>query len=553
MSTRKRSLERLSFPSGRENKTIFWFAGSGQGMSLERPASIGFGRGRVLFVTQPLALIVFLLSWGLAAGREADAAESKPPNIVFLLTDDQHWDSLGCMGNKKIQTPNLDRMAGEGILFRDAFVTASVCSVSRAAILTGAYPCSRSSGDLAAMVTPKGITTTYPAVLQAGGYETGYIGKWDVGSGEDGFRMGMKLFDYWGADRLHGNYWHEADCPFVTNDGRNSKEQIKCTCPPKGSDPRVGSAGMIHPVHFDRDIVPIKARQFLEGRNRDKPFFLAISFRGPKDPWSDFPPDREGLYRSNSVVIPATATEADAKGQPAFLRASMASDYGLSLVKNPGNLANEIGKNYRLVSTIDSTVGKLRELLARQGLDTNTIIVYTSDNGHFYGEHGFWGKWLPYEESLRVPLIVYDPRLAKDQQGKSRDQMILNIDLAPTFLSWAGLNIPSEIQGRSFEPLVCGETIPWRKEFYHEFTWAADGKIVPSEGIRSADWKYIRFFDRKPVVEQLFDLKKDPGETVDLSLNPDSASILQGMRDRTDQYRVSLQSGQTAEGASKKQ
>jgi arylsulfatase A-like enzyme len=231
----------------------------------------------------------------------------------------------------------------------------------------------------------------------------------------------------------------------------------------------------------------------------------------------------------------------------------MASDYGLSLVKNPGNLANEIGKNYRLVSTIDSTVGKLRELLARQGLDTNTIIVYTSDNGHFYGEHGFWGKWLPYEESLRVPLIVYDPRLAKDQQGKSRDQMILNIDLAPTFLSWAGLNIPSEIQGRSFEPLVCGETIPWRKEFYHEFTWTADGKIVPSEGIRSADWKYIRFFDRKPVVEQLFDLKKDPGETVDLSLNPDSASILQGMRDRTDQYRVSLQSGQTAEGASKKQ
>ena len=522
-------------------------------MSLERPASIGFGCGRVLFVTQPLALIVFLLSWGLFADREADAAESKPPNIVFLLTDDQHWDSLGCMGNKTIQTPNLDRLASEGTLFRNAFVTASVCSVSRAAILTGAYPCSRGSGELVAMVTPKSVTATYPSVLRAGGYETGYIGKWDVGSGEEGFWMGMKLFDYWGADRLHGNYWHEADCPFVTNDGRNSKEQIQCTCPPKGSDPRVGSAGMIHPVHFDRDIVPIKTKQFLEGRNREKPFFLAIAFRGPKDPWSDFPSEMGGLYRSNSVVIPATATEADAKGQPAFLRASMASDHGLSLVKNPGRLAGEIAKNYRLVSTIDQTVGKLRELLVRQGLDTNTIIVFTSDNGHFYGEHGFWGKWLPYEESLRVPLIVYDPRLAKDQQGKSRDQMILNIDLAPTFLSWGGLNIPSEMQGSSLEPLVCGETIPWRKEFYHEFTWTADGRIVPSEGMRSADWKYIRFFDRKPVVEQLFDLKKDPGETVDLSSNPDSASILQGMRDRTDHYRVALQSGQSEKGTSKKQ
>jgi arylsulfatase A-like enzyme len=310
---------------------------------------------------------------------------------------------------------------------------------------------------------------------------------------------------------------------------------------------------MTHPVHFDRDIVPIKARQFLEGRNRGKPFFLAISFRGPKDPWSDFPSDMAGLYRTNSVLIPTTATEADAKRQATFLRASMASDHGLSLVKNPGRLADELVKNYRLVSTIDQTVEKLRDLLVRHGLDTNTIIVFTSDNGHFYGEHGFWGKWLPYEESLRVPLIVYDPRLPKAQQGKSRHQMILNIDLAPTFLSWAGLDIPSEMQGRSFEPLVCGETIPWRKDFYHEFTWTADGRVVPSEGIRSADWKYIRFFDRKPVVEQLFDLKKDPGETVDLSLNPDSASILQGMRDRTDQYRVSLQSGQTAEGASKKQ
>jgi arylsulfatase A-like enzyme len=522
-------------------------------MRVKQLARGAYGRVIILFASQPLALIIFLFLWGLSGVREACAAESKLPNIVFLITDDEHWDSLGCMGNNIIQTPNLDRLATQGTLFRNTFVTASVCSVSRAAILTGAYPCSRGSGDLVAMVTPKNPDITYPAVLRAGGYETGYIGKWDVGSAEEGFRMGMKLFDYWGGDRLHGNYWHEAECPFVTNNGRGSKEQIQCTCPPKGSDPRVGSAGMVHPEHFDRDIVPIKTKQFLDGRDRAKPFFLTIAFRGPKDPWSDFPPDTLELYRSNSVCIPATATESDAMGQPAFLRASMASEHGLSLVKDPTRLADEIRKNYRLVSTIDQTVGKLRQILAGQGLDTNTIIVFTSDNGHFYGEHGFWGKWLPYEESLRVPLIVYDPRLAKDQQGKSRNQMILNIDLAPTFLSWAGLAIPSEMQGRSFAPLVGGEKISWREDFYHEFTWTADGRIVPSEGVRSADWKYIRFFDRKPVVEQLFDLKKDPGETVDLSSKPDFSAKLQEMRDRTDRCRLSLQSGERQKMTLKKQ
>jgi arylsulfatase A-like enzyme len=510
-----------------------------------------FNVGGLVLVGDWLGRIVIL--FGFLGLLDLHAVDLKAPNIVFILTDDQHWDSLGCMGNKSIQTPNLDRLAAQGALFRNAFVTASVCSVSRAAILTGAYPCSRGSGDLVAMVTPKNLSVTYPAVFRAGGYETGYIGKWDVGSGEEGFRMGMKLFDYWGADRLHGNYWHEADCPFVTNDGRQSKEQIRCTCPPKGSDPRVGSVGMVHPLHFDREIVPIKAKQFLDGRNLGKPFFLTIAFRGPKDPWSDFPPDTAELYRSKSVPIPATATEVDAKRQPAFLRASMGSDHGLFLVKDSRRLMDEIRKNYRLISTIDQTVGELREILAGQGLDTNTIIVFTSDNGHFYGEHGFWGKWLPYEESLRVPLIVYDPRLPKTEEPKSRDQMILNIDLAPTFLSWAGLAIPSEMQGRSFAPLVGGKMIPWRKDFYHEFTWTSDGRIVPSEGMRSADFKYIRYFAQKPVVEQLFDLKKDPGETVDLSHTPDFAPILQEMRDRTEGCRASLLSGQSEKPISKMQ
>ncbi|MEI6638064.1 MAG: sulfatase/phosphatase domain-containing protein, partial [Planctomycetota bacterium] len=360
------------------------------------------------------------------------------------------------------------------------------------------------------------------------------------GAGEDGFQLGMRLFDFWGGDRLHGNYWHEADCPLVTNDGWASKEAIACTCPPQGSTPRVGSAGMRHPIHFDRDIVPLKARQFLAGRDPAKPFFLAVAFRGPKDPWSDFPADVSGLYADATMPMPATATEADAARQPSFLRASLAADRGLELAKNHEALAGEVRKNYRLVSTIDGTVGRLRELLAELGLDSNTIIVFTSDNGHFHGDHGLWGKWLPHDPSIRVPLIAYDPRLPAATCGQVREELVLNIDLAPTILSWAGLTIPPAMQGRSLRPLVEGRSESWREDFYHEFTWTADGRIAPSEGIRSARWKYNRYFSQSPVVEQLFDLQADPGESVDLSALPEHAVRLDEMRTKVETYRAAL-------------
>jgi arylsulfatase A-like enzyme len=489
-----------------------------------------------LLVVSVLPAFLLALPWDVCT---ADAVRAKP-NILFLLTDDQRWDTLGCMGNPVIQTPNIDHLAAQGTLFRNAFVTASVCSVSRAAILAGAYPCSRGTKDLAKMVTPKEVSAIYPAVLRAGGYDTGYIGKWDVGVGEDGFHMGMNLFDYWAGDRFHGNYWHEADCQLVTNDGRQSKSEIKCTCPPDGSMPRTGSAGMNHPIHFDRDIVPIKMRQFLAGRDKAKPFFLAIAFRGPKDPWSDCPKDVAGLYASIAMPIPATATMADAMRQPAFLRASMGGDTGFSQVSNPATLADELRKNYRLVSTIDTTVGELRRILVEQGLDSNTIIVFTSDNGHFHGDHGFWGKWLPYEESIRVPLVVFDPRVPADRRGLTRTEMVLNVDLAPTILAWSGFPVPATMQGRNFAPLVGGGSLPWREDFYHEFTWTAEGRIEPSEGIRSARWKYIRYPSQKPVVEQLFDLQKDPGETTDLIADPAHSTMLDSLRAKLEAYRLGL-------------
>lgn len=174
------------------------------------------------------------------------------------------------------------------------------------------------------------------------------------------------------------------------------------------------------------------------------------------------------------------------------------------------------------------------------GADSNTIIVFTSDNGHFHGDHGFWGKWLPHEESIRVPLVVYDPRLPADTRGLTRSELVLNIDLAPTILSWAGLPVPTAMQGRSLMPLVEGRSVAWREDFYHEFTWTADGRIVPSEGIRSARWKYNRYVSQSPVVEQLFDLQNDPGETADLSGRTEYSGVLDEMRAAVTRSRDSL-------------
>jgi len=491
---------------------------------------------------------VFLLIGGQVSLSKEPATR---PNIIFLLSDDQRYDTLGCMGNEVICTPHLDRLAAEGTLFTHAFVTSSVCSVSRAAILTGAYACSRGSGDLASMVTPQDAEETYPAVLRNGGYYTGHIGKWDVGTGEEGFRFGADLFDYWGGDRFHGNYWHERDCPFVTHDGIQYKADLRCTCPPNASMPRTGHVGMKDPIFTDLDIVPMKTRQFLAGRDKEKPFFLSVSFRGPKDPWGDCPEDYAGLYESADMPIPKTATSADAALQPEFLRKSMGTEHGMRMVGDAKALAGEIRKYYRSISTVDAAVGKLRLLLKEEGLADNTIILFASDNGHFLGEHGFWGKWLPYEGSIRVPFIVFDPRLPAQRRGVKREEMVLNIDWAPTMLALAGCRIPSGMQGMDLTPLLRGEHPEWRGDWFYEHTWTAEGRIAPSEAVRSTDWKYVRYAGETPVVEQLFHLKTDPEETINHIADADCATVADKMRKQLEGERTRLSAPSRVEMSAK--
>lgn len=480
------------------------------------------------------------VSCSSAQSLTANDNNSRRPNILFLLTDDQRWDTLGCMGNPVVRTPEIDALAHAGVIFQNAFVTTSVCSPSRVSIVTGQYARRRGVGDLPKIVTPDSPSAIYPAVLRRGGYYTGHIGKWDVGTGEDGFRFGKELFDYWGGDRFHGNYWHERDCPFVTNSGTQAKEDIRCTCPPDASMPRTGHGGMKDPIPTDLDIVPLKAKQFLAGRDKDKPFLLSISFRAPKDPWGDCPENYARYYETAAMPLPKTATRADALLQPEFLRKSMGSEHGMRMVGDSNALAGEIRKYYRSISTMDAAVGKLRRLLKEEGVADNTIILFASDNGHFLGEHGFWGKWLPYEGSIRVPFLVYDPRLPAERRGVKREEMVLNIDWAPTLVALAGCRIPGEMQGKDLTPLLRGEHPAWRSDWFYEHTWTADGRIAPSEAVRSTEWKYVRYTGETPVVEQLFNLKVDPDERVNRIADGDCAGVANKMRLQLEAYRSNL-------------
>jgi arylsulfatase A-like enzyme len=485
-----------------------------------------------------VSLLVLTPLSGIAEPRERGGATDRP-NIVFLLSDDQRWDTLGYIGNPVIHTLNLDGLAQRGVVFRNAFVTTSVCGPSRTSIMAGSYARSRGVGHLARIMTLDDPDNSLPSVLRRGGYESGYIGKWGIG-GMPEFLNGAALFDFWAGDRHHGNYWHEADCPFVTNDGRQSKAEIRCTCPPKGSLPRVGHAGIRRPVHVERDVVPMKVKQFLSGRDPAKPFLLCVAFRSPKDPWSDYPESAARLYESDTMPVPRTATREEAARQPEFLRKSMGSEHGRRMAQDHTALAAEMRKYYRQITTMDGAVGEIRRLLDEAGVGDNTVIIFTSDNGHYLGDHGFWGKWTPYEASIRVPLVVFDPRGPAPQRGTARQEMVLNIDLAPTMLSLAGCPIPAGMQGKDITPLLRGERPGWRTDWFYEHTWNAEGRIEPSEAVRSEEWKYIRFYAQKPMVEQLFNLKADPDEMNDRSADPACAAVLEAMRARLAAYQRDL-------------
>ncbi len=467
-----------------------------------------------------LPLFVLAISLAVARVQPCFANDAKRPNIIMLLTDDQRWDTLGCMGNKIIKTPNIDRLARQGVVFDNVFVTTSICMTNRACIFTGQYGSRHGVIDFRTSFTPEQLRETYPGQLKRAGYYLGFIGKWGVG------KPPKNLFDYNKGWPGQYRYFPEKDLS----------------------------------VHLTNHMGE-QALEFLDSVPDDRPFCLSFSFKAPhvqdgnpnkamkiftpaiRSLYKEFPggflydPKLEPLYRD--VVFPPPALS-----DPAFF-ASL-PDYFIPTetrirwrwrFSTPEMYQRSMKAYYRLISGADMVVGRIVNKLKEKGLLDNTVILFHGDNGFYLGERGFAGKFYAHEVSLRVPLVIYDPRLPKAQRGTRRSQMVLSIDLAPTMLDMAGIEPPKRMQGKSLVPILRGENPPWRKEFFYEHLFDLGPRIPKSQAVRGTRYKYIRFLVDDPRNEELYDLKNDPNEAHNLVDDPQYADLLNKMRAKLDDWK----------------
>jgi arylsulfatase A-like enzyme len=442
---------------------------------------------------------------------DAGAADpDKRPNIIYIMADDHAAHAISAYGSKVNQTPNIDRIAKEGMRFDNCFVTNSICTPSRACILTGKY--SHING-VPVFNRFDGSQPTLAKYLQAAGYHTGMIGKWHLGSDPTGF-------DYWNILPGQGLY----HCPvFIEKDGRHA-----------------------HPGYVT-DIITDMSLNFLKTRPQGKPFFLMCHHKAPHRPWQ---PDEKHRKQFENVKVPEPLTFNDnyATRSAAAAEATMRIDRDLKptdyKVNPPEGLSAEGLKKWKYqrymqdylacVASVDDNVGRLLDYLDKTNLVENTIVVYTSDQGFFLGDHNWFDKRFMYEESLRMPFIVRWP--AKMKPGSVNDKMILNVDFAPTFLAAAGQTIPADIQGKSFLPLLEGKAPrDWRTSMYYRYYhYPQDHQVQPHYGVRTERYKLIYF--NKINQWELFDLQKDPHELNNLYDDPAHADTVRQLK--AEMYRL---------------
>lgn len=430
------------------------------------------------------------------------SAAAPRPNVVFILVDDLRWNALGCMGNKIVQTPNIDRLAKEGVLFKNMFVTTSICSVSRATALTGQWMRRHGIVDFATGISDERWKDTYPAQFRAAGYHTGFVGKYGVGNPQITAARGAS-FDFWrGEPGQAGRFFIEPNDPTRTH-----------------KTAKIGN----------------EALTFLTTAPKDKPFSLSISFNAvhARDHEKrEYEPDsrEEGLYDGIEIPLPKLATEEAFKRLPEFVQKSEGRRRWEWRFDEPQKAQDILHDYYRLITGVDREVGRILETLQQQKLTDNTIVIFTADNGYALADRGMADKWYAYEEDMRVALIIKDPLLPKERQGTTVDAMALNVDLAPTMLDLAGLPVPAAMQGRSLKPLLEGKTpADWRTEFFYEHH-SVPNRIPPVEAVRTQKWKYIRWIEPNPVTEELYDLEADPLEERNLVGDASKAEVLNKMR-----------------------
>lgn len=470
-----------------------------------------------------------LLSCTPPQERPSEAAEAyvvdpeRRPNVIVIVVDDLRWDELGVAGHPFLETPHIDALAGSGAYFTNAFHSVPLCSPNRASILTGQYPSRHGIIDNVARNRMSHRLQTFPQALQADGYETAFLGKWHMGN-DPTPRQG---FDYWVA---------------IPGQGRTM-------------DPELFEDGRIHTVPgYITDVLTDRAVSFIE-KDRDEPFFLYLGHKaihpdavqlddGSVDltvPRGYVPaPRHRGRYEEETFPPRANVVAGpdDLVGKPVLQRA-LNLKYSPAIVEefgedelDPGSSHETIVRRAEMVLAVDDGLGRMVEALEARGILDETFIIFTSDNGFFYGEHNLsLERRLPYEESIRMPLIVHYPGVA--QAGEQVDGLVASVDLAPTVLEIAGTPIGEHIQGQSFVPLLMGDATQAREsvlvEFYtyeNPFPWLLD---MDYRALRTDRYKLIHWM-QYPGEEELYDLQEDPYEMRNLIAEPSMTGVVTELR-----------------------
>ncbi len=475
--------------------------------------------------------------------RDAPEVRSSPPNILFVFTDDHASHAISAYGSVINTTPNIDRLAREGMLFQNCFVGNSICAPARATILTGKH--SHLNGVIDNGVRFDGEQMTFPKLLQAAGYQTAMIGKWHLKTDPTGF-------DHWEVLNGQGPYYN----------------------------PKMRSAaGQREHVGYTTDVITDLALEWLEtGRDEEKPFLLMYQHKAPHREWAPGP-EHLDLYDGETLPEPADLFDDYAGRGSAAPQQEMTIEHHLSQrdlkFKPPGNLTDEqlaaweaaygpknadfekaalegadlvrwkyqryIKDYLRCIASVDDNLGRVLEYLDETGLADDTIVVYSSDQGFYLGDHGWYDKRWMYEESFRTPLIVRWPGVT--EPGSVDEHLVQNIDFAETFLDAAGVDAPGEMQGESLVPLLRGdEPEAWRDSlYYHYHEFPAVHMVNRHYGVRTERYKLMRFYQLDEW--EMYDLRQDPDELRSVYDDPAYAEVASELKQELNRLRELYRDG----------
>lgn len=459
------------------------------------------------WIARGVSLAVMVLAVAAHAAEPVNVQRiegAKPRNVIFILTDDHRYDVMGFMGHW-VETPHMDSIAKRGVHFANAFVTTSLCSPSRASILSGMYVHKHKVVDNNDMMSPDVVT--FPQILKAAGYQTGYFGKWHMGGHSDDPRPG---FDRWVSFRGQGHYYSPNDKWTLNVDGK-----------------RVPQAGHISDEITDYTI------DWLNSIDLNKPFFAYVSHKAVHAEFAPAP-RHKGRYKDKKMPVPRTManTPENYEGKPMWLKNQRNSWHGVEYAYHSDKTPIEqIYREYcETLLGVDDSIGRIMGWLKDKGLDQSTLVIYMGDNGFQWGEHGLIDKRTAYEASMRVPMIGQCPELWP--AGTAVRSVVANIDVAPTILEAAGVKAPASMDGQSFLQLAAGKSDPakWRQNLLYEYYWEWNFPQTPTVfALRGDKFKLITYHGIWDT-DELYDIQSDPDEMHNLIRDPRYQKTVRDMR-----------------------